>query len=105
MRGGARSAAAGPGQDEQYSRQLQEYAGQIERLAVAEERNRLAREMHDMLGHRLTVAAVQLEGAQWLIHTAPERATHMVGTVRDQVREALGELRRTVATLRTPLAE
>ena len=84
-------------------RQLQEYAGQVEELAVAEERNRLAREMHDTLGHRLTVAAVQLEGAQRLIPRDPERAAHMVGTVRDQVREALEELRRTVATLRTPL--
>jgi len=39
--------------------QLQTYAGQIEELAVAEERNRLAREIHDTLGHRLTVAADQ----------------------------------------------
>ena len=85
-------------------RQLQAYAEQIEELAVAEERNRLAREMHDTLGHRLTVAAVQLEGAQRLIPTDPRRAADMVNTVRDQVSEALSELRRTVAALRTPLA-
>jgi signal transduction histidine kinase len=85
-------------------RQLQAYADRVEELAVAEERNRLAREMHDTLGHRLTVAAVQLEGAQRLIPHDPQRAAHMVGTVRDQVREALSELRRTVAALRTPLA-
>jgi signal transduction histidine kinase len=84
-------------------RQLQEYAAQVEELAIAEERNRLAREMHDTLGHRLTVAAVQLEGAQRLIPRAPERAANMVGTVREQVREALGELRSAVATLREPL--
>jgi signal transduction histidine kinase len=84
-------------------RQLQDYADQVEKLAVAEERYRLAREMHDTLGHRLTVTAVQLEGAQRLIPSDPERAARMVGTVRDQVREALSELRRTVATLRTPL--
>jgi signal transduction histidine kinase len=84
-------------------RQLQEYAGHVEELAVSEERNRLAREMHDTLGHRLTVAAVQLEGAQRLIASDPERASRMAGTVRDQVREALAELRRTVATLRAPL--
>jgi signal transduction histidine kinase len=83
--------------------QLQEYAAQVEELAVAEERNRLAREMHDTLGHRLTVAAVQLEGAQRLIADEPHRATEMVATVREQVREALSELRRTVATLREPL--
>jgi signal transduction histidine kinase len=82
---------------------LQEYATQVEELAVAEERNRLAREMHDTLGHRLTVAAVTLEGAQRLISTEPERSIEMVSTVRDEVREALKELRRTVATLREPL--
>ena len=45
-------------------RQLQEYAAQAEALAASEERNWLSREMHDTIGHRLTVAAVQLEGAK-----------------------------------------
>jgi signal transduction histidine kinase len=83
--------------------QLQAYAERVEELAVVEERNRLAREMHDTLGHRLTVAAVQLEGAQRLCPRDPEQAASMVGTVRDQVREALSELRATVAKLRAPL--
>jgi signal transduction histidine kinase len=83
--------------------QLQEYAMQVEELAAVEERNRLAREMHDTLGHRLTVAAVQLEGAQRLCALDQEKAASMVGTVRDQVRDALRELRHTVATLRTPI--
>ncbi len=84
-------------------RRLQEYAARVEELAVAEERNRMARELHDTLGHRLTVAAVQLEGAQRLIPRDPERAAAMVGTVREQVRQALSELRGTVAALRAPL--
>lgn len=83
--------------------QLQNYAARVEELAISEERNRLAREMHDTLGHRLTVASVQLEGAQRLIENDPGRAAGMVETVRDQVREALNELRATVATLREPL--
>jgi len=83
--------------------QLQEYALRAEELAVVEERNRLAREMHDTLGHRLTVASVQLEAAQRLCPTDPERAGNMIDTVREQVREALAELRATVATLRTPV--
>lgn len=81
-------------------RQLQAYAAQAEQLAVAEERNRLAREMHDALGHRLTVAVVQLEGAQRLIPQEPERAAGMVGAMREELKTALGELRRTVAALR-----
>lgn len=84
-------------------RQLQEYAARVEELAVSQERNRLAREMHDALGHRLTVAAVQLEGAERLIPTNPTRAAKMVNTVHHEVVDALAELRRTVATLRTPL--
>lgn len=83
--------------------QLQEYAARVEELAVSQERNRLAREMHDALGHRLTVAAVQLEGAERLIPTNPTRAARMVNTVHHEVVDALAELRRTVATLRTPL--
>ncbi|MBC8335585.1 MAG: hypothetical protein H8E29_09985, partial [Anaerolineales bacterium] len=46
---------------------LQTFAAQAEELAVSEERNRLARELHDTLGHRLTVAIVQLEGAEQLV--------------------------------------
>jgi signal transduction histidine kinase len=83
--------------------QLQAYTDRVEELAVSQERNRLAREMHDTLGHRLTVAAVQLEGAERLIPTHPARAAGMVNTVHKEVVEALAELRRTVATLRTPL--
>ena len=83
--------------------QLQAYALHTEEMAVVQERNRLAREMHDTLGHRLTVAAVQLEGAQRLCSVNPERAEDMVGTVREEVREALSELRSAVATLRAPI--
>lgn len=79
---------------------LQEYTAQSQKLAVAEERNRLAREMHDSLGHRLTVAVLQLEGAQHLIHEEPERAATMVGNMRGQIKEALAELRRALSSLR-----
>ncbi|MBT6062400.1 MAG: sensor histidine kinase [Anaerolineae bacterium] len=82
---------------------LQTYAAQAEELAVAEERNRLAREMHDTLGHRLTVSIVQLEGAERLVDAEPQRAQEMVATVKEQMRAALSELRQAVATLREPL--
>lgn len=90
---------------QQSHEQLKAYTTQAEELAVSEERNRLAREMHDALGHRLTVAVVQLEGAQRLIPKQPERAAVMVGAMRDQLKEALADLRQAVATLRSPLAE
>lgn len=93
------------GELQQAHHQLRDYADRVEELAIAEERNRIAREMHDTLGHRLTVAAVQLEGAQRLVRASPERAEKMIATVREQVRDGLGELRQTVAMLRAPLEE
>ncbi|BCX04001.1 MAG: hypothetical protein KatS3mg053_1939 [Candidatus Roseilinea sp.] len=82
---------------------LQAMSLQLQQLAVAEERNRIARELHDSLGHRLTAAIVQLEGAQRLITTDPERAARVVGAMRDQMKEGLSDLRRSVALLREPL--
>jgi signal transduction histidine kinase len=82
--------------------QLRAYTTQAQQLAVSEERNRLAREMHDALGHRLTVAVVQLEGAQRLIPTEPERSASMIEAMRAQLKQALAELRQTVSALRSP---
>ena len=82
--------------------QLKAYTSQAQQLAVAEERNRLAREMHDALGHRLTVAVVQLEGAQRLIPTNPEKSASMIEAMRAQLKQALAELRQTVSALRSP---
>lgn len=79
---------------------LQAYALQAERLAVAEERNRLAREMHDTVGHRLTAAAVQLQAVERLAESDPPRAAGMAANARGQVRAALADLRATVAALR-----
>lgn len=86
-------------------RQLEEQARQTEKLAAAQERNRLAREVHDTLGHRLTVVAVQLEGAQRLAHADPGKVVTILSTVREQILQGLGELRSTVAALRAPLEE
>jgi signal transduction histidine kinase len=91
--------------NQQLLEELRATQNQLQDLAVAEERNRLAREMHDALGHRLTVAVVQLEGAQRLISADPDRAARMIGTMRDEMKEALAELRRTVAALRGPLED
>ena len=64
--------------------ELQKTQSQLQELAVIEERTRLARELHDSLGHQLTVAVVQLEGAQRLIPTKPDQASHMIGAIREE---------------------
>ena len=85
------------------NRQLEEFSAQVETLAASEERNRLAREVHDTVGHRLTAATVQLEAAQRLIPLDAEKAASLTGSGREQVREALQELRQVVGRLREPL--
>ena len=68
-------------ESEQLLAELTSAQGRLRDIAVMEERQRLAREMHDAVGHRLTAAAVLLEGAARLIRTEPARATRMVETV------------------------
>lgn len=84
-----------------------ELAGARERekeLAAAEERVRLAREIHDGLGHHLTVLNVQLQAAAKLIDRDPERAAGAIATCREQAQAALDEVRHSVAAMRaTPL--
>ncbi|MGW9630548.1 sensor histidine kinase [Agromyces sp. NPDC055520] len=80
---------------------LRGYAAQAEQLAVIQERNRLARDIHDGVGHHLTVVQMQLEAARAVIGTVePERLDSMLATAQDQSGQALAEVRRSVAALR-----
>ena len=81
-------------------RQLQDYAGQVAELATIRERNRLAREIHDSLGHYLTVINVQLEKAQVFRERRPETADQAVSDAKRLAGEALQDVRRSVSTLR-----
>lgn len=73
-------------------------------FAATTERVRLAREIHDGLGHYLTVLNVQLQAAQKLIQRDAQKAEHVIGVCRQQAQEALQEVRRSVAVMRqTPL--
>jgi signal transduction histidine kinase len=81
--------------------QLQELHRQARAAAVTEERNRLAREIHDSLAHYLTVIVVQLEAAEKLGQSQPERARAEVLRARRLTVECLQEVRRSVAALRT----
>jgi signal transduction histidine kinase len=85
--------------------ELQKTQTQLEELAITKERTRLARELHDSLGHRLTVAVVQLEGAQRLIPTKPEQAIQMIATMRDELKSALTDLRSTVTAMRDSIVK
>jgi len=80
--------------------QLREYSRRVEDLAMTRERNRMAREIHDSLGHYLTTVAVQLEAAQALYATEPERALGSIAKAHGLTQEALIEVRRSVGALR-----
>lgn len=71
-------------------------------LAVLHERERLARDMHDNLGHALVAISVQLEAAQRLYKKDPERASQQMDAMKQLARESTDALRRTLAGLRTP---
>jgi signal transduction histidine kinase len=91
---------------EKANAQLAEYAAQVEQLATMRERNRLVREVHDTLGHYLTVINVQLEVVTKLIDSNPARAKEAAVKAKALASEGLNEVRRSVAALRpTPLED
>jgi signal transduction histidine kinase len=71
-----------------------------ERAAVAEERTRIARELHDAIGHQVTVIALQADAAAAALAKAPERAAAPVEAIRRSAAEALAEMRQVVGMLR-----
>lgn len=66
------------------------------RLALADERNRFARDLHDILGHSLTVITVKAELAQRLVDVAPDRAKQELADLERLSRDALADVRRAV---------
>lgn len=79
---------------------LRVYAAQAEELATTRERNRLAREIHDGVGHYLTVVKTQLDVASAVCATNPAQAKANVEKAAKLTAEALDDVRRSVGTLR-----
>lgn len=76
-----------------------------EQAAVAAERARIARELHDVIGHEVSVIALQADAAAAALAKAPERAAAPVATIRSAAASALAEMRRVVGLLREENAE
>lgn len=85
---------------ESANHQLAAYAVQAEDLAATHERNRMAREIHDNLGHYLTIINVQLEAARHVIDDDSDRALEAIDTAQRLTKDGLREVRRSVASLR-----
>ena len=82
------------------NQKLQEYSSQIEELATLRERSRLAREIHDSLGHYLTAVNVLIEAARAILGSEPQRADEIMHQAQMLTRDGLTEVRRSVSELR-----
>ena len=80
--------------------QLAAYAAQAEELAISNERNRLAREIHDNLGHYLTVVNVQIRAAQTILTADPAKAQDALTKAQTLTQEGLQAIRQSIAALR-----
>lgn len=86
--------------------QLRQYAAEVEALAITRERNNMAREVHDSLGHYLTVVLVQIEAARAMLDRDRGKADAALDKAQSLTRDGLAEVRRAVSTLReSPLGD
>ncbi|GAA2161599.1 MULTISPECIES: sensor histidine kinase [Glycomyces] len=103
------AATAGWGMFVRYRRQLQARAAQAERdereRARQRARDELARELHDMLGHRLSLLSLHAGGMEYRPDAPAEELTRAAGVVREQSQLAMRDLREIIAILRAPIGE
>jgi signal transduction histidine kinase len=81
---------------------LEREAAQQAALAASEERSRIAREMHDIVSHGLSVMVVQADGARYAAAKDPDAAARALQAISDTGREALTDMRRMLGLLRSP---
>jgi signal transduction histidine kinase len=82
------------------SRQLARQQEQLRAQAVRDERDRIARELHDVIAHSLSAMVVQTAAAQDLVRTQPDRAAELLSSVSDTGRQALAETGRLLHLIR-----
>jgi signal transduction histidine kinase len=87
---------------------LEDRAARLERerdaqakIAAAAERARIARELHDVVAHNVSVMVVQADGASYALDSEPERARQALATIAATGRQALAEMRRLLGVLRS----
>lgn len=84
---------------------LRDYAFELERMTEVRERNRLAREIHDTLGHTLTGIIMGSDAGLALFDTAPEEAKKRIQVVAQSARDGLNDVRRSIKALRPDALE
>jgi signal transduction histidine kinase len=86
---------------EEKALRLERERDQQAQIAAATERARIARELHDVVAHNVSVMVVQAEGAAYAMDTSPETTRKALGAIADTGRTALAEMRRLLGVLRT----
>ncbi len=84
---------------------LRDYAFELERMTEVRERNRLAREIHDTLGHTLTGIIMGSDASLALFDAAPEEAKRRMEVVAQAARDGLNDVRRSIKALRPDALE
>lgn len=90
---------------ESANERLKAYAAEAEKLAETRERNRLAREIHDTLGHVLTGIVAGLDACITMIDMSPEATKRQLEKIRDVARQGITDVRRSVSRLRPDALE
>lgn len=78
---------------------LRETSKELEEMAILKERNTIAREIHDTVGHTLTTALLEMEAGERLIKVDPDLAAEKIGLAKGQIRKGLGDIRESVGML------
>lgn len=87
-------------QRREHEQEVAAWAARTARLASVNERNRIAREMHDVVAHSLTVMVTLSDGAAVVVRKSPERAAEVLGELSRTGRTALADMRRVLGVLR-----
>ncbi len=93
------------GELQQANEELQEYADMKEKMGQTKERNRLAREIHDTLGHTLTGISAGIDACIAMIDIAPDKTKSQLEVISGVTREGIQEIRRSVSQLRPDALE
>lgn len=81
---------------QEQNKALEQYANQVERLTLLEERNRMARELHDTVGHTFTSVIMGMDAVSYLLDVAPDKAKEKLEVLRQVTRNGLDEVRRNI---------
>ncbi len=90
---------------EEANRKLKEYAAEAEKNAEMRERNRLAREIHDTLGHALTGIVAGIDASLTMLDIAPEATKQQLTKIGEVARQGITDVRRSVSKLRPDALE